>query len=60
MQIQIYLSLGFRKFEPFPTLRDEWDPSQITVMSVGLNNSSRKTDAAEVCKAHAPTVSVFP
>ena len=29
-----YLSLGFREFEVFPTLWDEWNPCQIYVMSL--------------------------
>ena len=29
-----YLSLGFKEFEVFPTLWDEWNPCQIYVMSV--------------------------
>ena len=32
---RFYLSLGFREFEVFPTLWDEWNPCQIYVMSVG-------------------------
>ncbi len=31
---QFYLSLGFREFEVFPTLWDEWNPCQIYVMSL--------------------------
>lgn len=31
---RFYLSLGFREFEVFPTLWDEWNPCQIYVMSV--------------------------
>lgn len=29
-----YLSLGFKEFEVFPTLWDEWNPCQIYVMSI--------------------------
>lgn len=29
-----YLSLGFKEFEVFPTLWDEWNPCQIYVMSL--------------------------
>ena len=29
-----YLALGFREFEVFPTLWDEWNPCQIYVMSL--------------------------
>lgn len=32
---QFYLSLGFREFEVFPTLWDEWNPCQIYVMYLG-------------------------
>ena len=31
---RFYLSLGFKEFEVFPTLWDEWSPCQIYVMSV--------------------------
>lgn len=31
---QFYLSLGFREFEVFPTLWDEWNPCQIYIMSL--------------------------
>lgn len=31
---QFYLSLGFREFEVFPTLWDEWNPCQIYVMAL--------------------------
>lgn len=31
---RFYLSLGFKEFEAFPTLWDEWNPCQIYVMSV--------------------------
>lgn len=31
---RFYLSLGFKEFEVFPTLCDEWNPCQIYVMSV--------------------------
>lgn len=31
---QFYLSLGFREFEIFPTLWDEWNPCQIYVMAL--------------------------
>ncbi len=30
-----YRSLGFREFECFPTLWDEWNPCRIFVMAVG-------------------------
>lgn len=29
-----YLSLGFKEFEVFPTLWDEWNPCQVYVMSI--------------------------
>ena len=29
-----YLALGFREFEVFPTLWDEWNPCQVYVMSL--------------------------
>lgn len=29
-----YLALGFREFEVFPTLWDEWNPCQIYVMAL--------------------------
>ena len=29
-----YLSVGFKEFEVFPTLWDEWNPCQIYVMSL--------------------------
>lgn len=32
---RFYLSLGFREFEVFPTLWDEWNPCQIYVMYIG-------------------------
>ncbi len=32
---KFYLSLGFKEFEVFPTLWDEWNPCQIYVMSLG-------------------------
>ena len=32
---RFYLSLGFKEFEVFPTLWDEWNPCQIYVMSLG-------------------------
>ena len=32
---RFYLSLGFREFELFPTLWDEWNPCQIYVMYIG-------------------------
>ena len=31
---RFYLSLGFKEFEIFPTLWDEWNPCQIYVMSL--------------------------
>ena len=31
---KFYLSLGFREFEVFPTLWDEWNPCQIYIMDV--------------------------
>lgn len=31
---QFYLSLGFKEFEVFPTLWDEWNPCQVYVMSL--------------------------
>ena len=31
---RFYLSLGFKEFEVFPTLWDEWNPCQVYVMSV--------------------------
>lgn len=31
---RFYLSLGFKEFEVFPTLWDEWNPCQIYIMSV--------------------------
>ena len=31
---RFYLTLGFREFEVFPTLWDEWNPCQIYVMSL--------------------------
>ena len=31
---RFYLSLGFREFELFPTLWDEWNPCQVYVMSL--------------------------
>lgn len=32
---RFYLSLGFREFEVFPTLWDEWNPCQVYVMALG-------------------------
>lgn len=32
---KFYLSLGFKEFEVFPTLWDEWNPCQVYVMSIG-------------------------
>lgn len=32
--IQFYKALGFKEFECFPTLWDEWNPCQIYVMSI--------------------------
>ena len=29
-----YISLGFKEFEVFPTLWDEWNPCQIYIMSL--------------------------
>ncbi len=31
---RFYLSLGFKEFEVFPTLWDEWNPCQIYIMSL--------------------------
>ena len=31
---QFYISLGFKEFEVFPTLWDEWNPCQVYVMAV--------------------------
>lgn len=31
---RFYLSLGFKEFEVFPTLWDEWNPCQVYVMTV--------------------------
>lgn len=31
---EFYLSLGFKEFEMFPTLWDEWNPCQIYIMSL--------------------------
>lgn len=31
---KFYLSLGFKEFEIFPTLWDEWNPCQIYIMSI--------------------------
>lgn len=31
---QFYISLGFKEFEVFPTLWDEWNPCQIYIMSI--------------------------
>ena len=31
---QFYLSLGFKEFEVFPTLWDEWNPCQVYVMAL--------------------------
>lgn len=31
---QFYLSLGFKEFEVFPTLWDEWNPCQVYIMSL--------------------------
>lgn len=31
---RFYLSLGFREFEVFPTLWDEWNPCQVYVMAL--------------------------
>ena len=31
---RFYLSLGFKEFEIFPTLWDEWNPCQIYVMAL--------------------------
>lgn len=35
IQIKFYKSLGFKEFEVFPTLWDEWNPCQIYVMYLG-------------------------
>ena len=32
---KFYLSLGFKEFEVFPTLWDEWNPCQVYAMSIG-------------------------
>lgn len=32
---KFYLSLGFKEFEVFPALWDEWNPCQIYIMSLG-------------------------
>lgn len=32
---KFYKSLGFKEFEVFPTLWDEWNPCQIYVMYLG-------------------------
>ena len=31
---RFYLSIGFKEFEVFPTLWDEWNPCQIYVMGI--------------------------
>ncbi len=31
---QFYISMGFKEFEVFPTLWDEWNPCQIYVMAL--------------------------
>lgn len=31
---KIYIALGFKEFEIFPTLWDEWNPCQIYVMAL--------------------------
>ena len=31
---RFYLSLGFKEFEVFPTLWDEWNPCQVYVMGL--------------------------
>ena len=31
---RFYLSVGFKEFEVFPTLWDEWNPCQVYVMSL--------------------------
>ncbi len=36
---RFYLSLGFKEFEVFPTLWDEWNPCQVYVMSLGNDSS---------------------
>lgn len=33
---RFYLSLGFKEFEVFPTLWDEWNPCQVYVMALGM------------------------
>ncbi len=37
---RFYRSLGFKEFEVFPELWDEWNPCQIYVMSLGLPESA--------------------
>lgn len=32
--IKFYKSLGFKEFECFPTLLDEWNPCQVYIMSI--------------------------
>lgn len=42
---RFYLSMGFREFEVFPTLWDEWNPCQIYVMALpegGILEADRK------------------
>lgn len=31
---RFYLSLGFKEFEVFPTLWDEWNPCQVYIMAL--------------------------
>lgn len=31
---RFYLALGFKEFEVFPTLWDEWNPCQVYVMAL--------------------------
>ena len=33
-----YRRMGFRELEVLPTLWDEWNPCQVYVMSIGINN----------------------
>lgn len=44
---RFYLSLGFREFEVFPTLWDEWNPCQVYVMAVESMTGKRKWMAAD-------------
>ena len=38
---RFYLALGFKEFEVFPTLWDEWNPCQVYVMSLGTGTVTR-------------------